>query len=1307
MIHWGRTIILSWVILLISVGGFVGAFVPSTAHADTNTPSTGLPGGGVVPSGGLSIGGFTATPATQQQFTNWLSCNVTCNTAFKDFAAKQVLLGPLALLFVGGLSNGPAAYTAITTKLSALSKAPTKPVLTSENPPNNNNTTQEFYNGAADWVILAQYRQQSVQNHWRNLLERLGAGGGGTGLIADLVKVKAGTTTAVNGFYFDYTPAASGTGGTVKANGAGKQLFDDYLVGHLKDSAARSETCGLLKTGGSTCEDIAQINQQGFVLGKIYTLLNSPKDATGKDKWRTDVSQIINSDSTFTAMVITKLITDLESSYAYLHADPANLQTLLKDGSVGVEWTKTTGTYTPYSDLGSFYTIYQPIRDMVISLQTQTESANGATPEALTKTLTDAAAKVAAGEPKIGTVTGDASSGPCGGNGTPLSVNFYLRAICNAAVIGHDIAGLFINTSALFLADSADMIQRPQGAGTANTISAYLTDPDFLNFMTTPIEQQLIDNTPGGIGALVQNAYNRVLQFLNVVLVLGLVLIALANLLQIQVNTYAINKLIPALIIGFIVAHFSFFGVRASLEVVGQLTRGLIGIGTQQGTAPSFESFVNQYSGFPEGIKSIAGGVGGSVSCLPNANAAWMTEKCQANSNVDLSKIFKLTLLNIFTVVAAVMLLIVAFLMLVRRIIFYVMVPMAPLAAMGAFFSPLEAVWKRWWGLMKGWLIMPLAAGFWIWLSLVWASSVNAGVLGSADAPLAGILGYAFGIVCLYFAIKTPFSLAGEAKGVLDKWNEYGRNAANRYTPAGTVRRGYGKVVENMNARNKMVMEGPVVKGALAKVGPGKLVNRAFARSEAATKNKQERLKLDEEELMNESISKSRGLKKQAADIEIRKETLANLNDALKEEIKTRKDNNKRLAKEFQQSKLDKTNAEKASTRWEANRSSDNLIKGDYQQALADLESEKEIKTMSDANWMEGVRTKKNESARLKKEYLTLRKEGITAKFKAEQAETAKTMQLNNFLKNPAKDLTDPVEIAEAQKEAETLKNQMLQQGLGEEMRAKGEEKTQNEQALRQQKVLEYSKSLKDLFAKDNHTAEDISQMRHYTQQLKAIDTKNSTIYDGMDTEISGMAAGHRSTNIALLGRLEETRQATKEDYIGLKDEELEMYEKRIGKKSNGYIKAEGADSLEQGKLIKDLMPKGSHTEFAKLLGGDTADLKPDVEVGFHAFTKGLQEGKLEKKQVEAFTGGLRNIMTDTRPEAAAAKRKIEMAAGGAANVDTFITRVEAIGSGHEGPGKGGKRDLWNKITQDYDVNHINMDKQASGSPSLVHNARA
>jgi hypothetical protein len=388
---------------------------------------------------------------------------------------------------------------------------------------------------------------------------------------------------------------------------------------------------------------------------------------------------------------------------------------------------------------------------------------------------------------------------------------------CETTLLIMDIGEFLLDMSSSLLLKTSGIPGNDDGA--SNVFDGVEKDT-FLG----PVQDKLLD-TSGG--QLTRTAYNYILGLCNVGVLLLLIVIALANILQVQVNTYSLKKLLPGLIIGLILANMSFFIIRAGLEMSGELSQGLMDQLNKNCDSSSTGSSGSASSGkTPCGYNAykLAFRQMGSVKQDPNAH---LTKTEDGEEQPDTSLVFQQFILNAFLYTAAIFVFILAFLFLLRTFIFFFAAAIAPFAFLGLYFPPLSFMWKRWAALVTSWIFMPLVAYFWIWMGFLWFKAVP-----PTSGFMTYMMGYFFGIAALYAAMKTPFTLAGEAKQMVNKWNDLGANVGKRYTPYGAGNRAFQQAKKNYAANDALLNTGPAVQNSIARKLGGDALNKGLYKQE-------------------------------------------------------------------------------------------------------------------------------------------------------------------------------------------------------------------------------------------------------------------------------------------------------------------------------------------------------------------------------------------------------------------------------------------------------------------------------------------
>lgn len=339
------------------------------------------------------------------------------------------------------------------------------------------------------------------------------------------------------------------------------------------------------------------------------------------------------------------------------------------------------------------------------------------------------------------------SADRCGNEQSPgfLTANGFMQIICVVAVATQEFSEYILSSSLNMLA---------QTAGFASRVPSTDSGSDNLFDFLVPVEirtppESIIGSSTNDVGRIISKTHSLILTLVNFILLLFFIFIALSNILQIQVSTYQISKMFPQLVIGLILANASIFVIRGVMEAVSYVTE-FFALGGYD---------INQLA---QNLSNIGGA--DKVTFFYD----------QATGLVKSGLVMKQATLNLFVIAAAVVVFILAFLFVVRSIIFYFLTPLSALAFFSAAVKPIGFIWKQWSKNFFNWLFMPLIASFWLWLAFQFFTATSS----TSQSAFGTVLGYLFGMVCMVTAIKSSVgSLSGEAKMVMDKWQGMGKKA--------------------------------------------------------------------------------------------------------------------------------------------------------------------------------------------------------------------------------------------------------------------------------------------------------------------------------------------------------------------------------------------------------------------------------------------------------------------------------------------------------------------------------------------------
>lgn len=256
---------------------------------------------------------------------------------------------------------------------------------------------------------------------------------------------------------------------------------------------------------------------------------------------------------------------------------------------------------------------------------------------------------------------------------------------------------------------------------------------------------KVLGNTGSGMGKITSDVWTVTMNVVNSFVLALLIYVAFMNILRIQMDSYAVKKFLPTFIMTIILANFSFLIARIIIDL-GNIVISIFLAGNQQ----------NALSGAFD--KLIVCDNPGDLGC-PIA-----PDKVEPGANyyaVINAYIFK----QFFVIAGAIMMFILSFVFLVRNYMLYFLIAIAPLGFLAMALPITKKYFQQWWGTFTKWVFMPVVSVFWLWLGGQFVSAVDTGYW---------ILPVAFGGLCLYMAITSPFKIGGAAIGA---WGKLGKQA--------------------------------------------------------------------------------------------------------------------------------------------------------------------------------------------------------------------------------------------------------------------------------------------------------------------------------------------------------------------------------------------------------------------------------------------------------------------------------------------------------------------------------------------------
>ncbi len=255
---------------------------------------------------------------------------------------------------------------------------------------------------------------------------------------------------------------------------------------------------------------------------------------------------------------------------------------------------------------------------------------------------------------------------------------------------------------------------------------------------------------------MVVGLWRSVLSIVNIVAIIGLIAIAIANILRVQIETYNIRRMLPTLVLAIILANFSHLICRFMIDFAQVFTNFFIydnaafhGDINGINVAKAFGLHVS-YSG----TSAVIGGSGALIGVI----AGFLFVSFIGGFLIYI--LFGL----IIVLIPSFLVFILSLMMYVRLYVIWFLVILSPLAFFAFLFEPLKSVWGFWWNWFLKWLFLAPVGFFFLRLA------VEIGFYGSAASEIGGAASaegisnfatWMFGLGMVFFALYVPFVWGG------------------------------------------------------------------------------------------------------------------------------------------------------------------------------------------------------------------------------------------------------------------------------------------------------------------------------------------------------------------------------------------------------------------------------------------------------------------------------------------------------------------------------------------------------------------
>ncbi|MFZ5392333.1 MAG: type IV secretion system protein [Patescibacteria group bacterium] len=312
--------------------------------------------------------------------------------------------------------------------------------------------------------------------------------------------------------------------------------------------------------------------------------------------------------------------------------------------------------------------------------------------------------------------------------------------------------------------------------------------------------------------------------FVNIIAIFILLAIALANTLRLNLETYAIKKTLPSLIIGFVLANLSFLVSRALLDLSDLINHEVDSLFVT-GNTSIIQTIVDRTTGIDispdktnvlDAIFAIFSNqnAGQGINQENTANLGFILDTLnKLGGGVEMQQIIliiELLIVALFLILPTLVIVALAFVAIARQIILYILIILAPLGIILLSFPPTKSIGQKWLGQYLSWIfIIPLILFILGIATIFLPDSPQAikEILTNTDnidtSPegnfVSAIIGYISGIFVLVTALTIPLSLSGSSGGMISNMMMYGAMSQGGNLIGGLFGKNKGGNTSNIN----------------------------------------------------------------------------------------------------------------------------------------------------------------------------------------------------------------------------------------------------------------------------------------------------------------------------------------------------------------------------------------------------------------------------------------------------------------------------------------------------------------------------
>lgn len=254
---------------------------------------------------------------------------------------------------------------------------------------------------------------------------------------------------------------------------------------------------------------------------------------------------------------------------------------------------------------------------------------------------------------------------------------------------------------------------------------------------------EFVKNKGADLDSWVKKGWNLSRSLVDIFAVIVLIIAAFANILHINLNIYAVKRVLPTLIGAIIFANLSFFIIKSCSTIIYNLTDNITEIAA---------------AGIGEMARSVVTLITASVLSLMGIEGVLAAAAIAAALATE--GILIIIVVLILVIALVVLILFLFFLFYIQPGIVGILTIFAPVAIIAMAFPATQGVFKKWLGFIAGWLLMvPLC--FLIFAAMNIVKLPDATLIKDSGIYMS-MFALAGQVLLLIFAVRIPFTLSGD-----------------------------------------------------------------------------------------------------------------------------------------------------------------------------------------------------------------------------------------------------------------------------------------------------------------------------------------------------------------------------------------------------------------------------------------------------------------------------------------------------------------------------------------------------------------